>query len=401
MIRVESMISNRELFLKNTAQTSSSPRLFEIVKAEGVYLYGPHGERYLDLVSGFNVSNIGHRHPKVLAAIQQQLEKYLHVTVYGEFIQAPQVQFATELLSILPSSFGSVYLTNSGAEAVEGSMKIAKKYTGRRQIIAAKKAYHGSTQGALSLIGNPAYQEAYAPLLPEIEFIQFNNTSNLDIITDQTAAVIVEAIQGEAGVRVPSKEFMQALRRKCDETGAILIFDEIQTGFGRTGKMFAFEHFGIVPDVLMLAKGIGGGMPLGAFVARKEIMDVIKDNPMLGHITTFGGHPVSCAAALASLQVIQSEKLLDTVETKAALFRKELNHPKIKEIRGMGLMMCLQLETFEQVYHVSSFCAEHGVMIDWYLHCETALRVAPPLTISEAEIKHACEIIRQGVEKFA
>ncbi|MBD1420216.1 aspartate aminotransferase family protein [Sphingobacterium chuzhouense] len=395
------MISNRELFLKNTAQTSSSPRLFEIVKAEGVYLYGPNGERYLDLVSGFNVSNIGHRHPEVLAAIQQQLEKYLHVTVYGEFVQAPQVQFATALLTTLPPSFGSVYLTNSGAEAVEGSMKIAKKYTGRRQIIAAEKAYHGSTQGALSLIGNPAYQEAYAPLLPEIEFIQFNNISSLDIITNQTAAVIVEAIQGEAGVRVPSTEFMQALRRKCDDTGAILIFDEIQTGFGRTGKMFAFEHFGIVPDVLMLAKGIGGGMPLGAFIARKEIMDVIKDNPMLGHITTFGGHPVSCAAALASLQVIQNENLLDTVETKVALFRKELNHPKIKEIRGIGLMMCLQLETFEQVYQVSSFCAEHGVMIDWYLHCETALRVAPPLTISEAEIKRACEIIRQGVEKFA
>lgn len=395
------MISNRELFLKNTAQTSSSPRLFEIVKAEGIYLYGPNGERYLDLVSGFNVSNIGHRHPEVLAAIQQQLEKYLHVTVYGEFVQAPQVQFATELLATLPPSFGSVYFTNSGAEAVEGSMKIAKKYTERRQIIAAEKAYHGSTQGALSLIGNPAYQEAYAPLLPEIEFIQFNNLSSLDIITNQTAAVIVEAIQGEAGVRVPSTEFMQALRRKCDDTGAILIFDEIQTGFGRTGKMFAFEHFGIVPDVLMLAKGIGGGMPLGAFVARKEIMDVIKDNPMLGHITTFGGHPVSCAAALASLRVIQNEKLLDSVETKAALFRNELTHPKIKEIRGMGLMMCLQLETFEQVYQVSSFCAEHGVMIDWYLHCEIALRIAPPLTISEVEIKHACEIIRQGVEKFA
>ncbi len=394
------MISNRELFLKNTAQTSSSPRLFEIVKAEGVYLHGPNGERYLDLVSGFNVSNIGHRHPSVIAAIQQQLEKYLHVTVYGEFVQAPQVKFATELLANLPSSFGSVYLTNSGAEAVEGSMKIAKKYTGRRQIIAAEKAYHGSTQGALSLIGNPAYQEAYAPLLPEIEFIQFNDISSLDIITNQTAAVIVEAIQGEAGVRVPSTEFMRALRRKCDETGAILVFDEIQTGFGRTGKMFAFEHFGIVPDVLMLAKGIGGGMPLGAFVARKEVMDVIKDNPMLGHITTFGGHPVSCAAALASLQVIQNEKLLDTVEIKAALFRKELNHPAIKEIRGMGLMMCLQLETFEHVYQVSNFCAEHGVMIDWYLHCETALRIAPPLTISETEIKHACEIIRQGIEKF-
>lgn len=395
------MISNRELFLKNTAQTSSSPRLFEIVKAEGVYLLGPNGERYLDLVSGFNVSNIGHRHPKVIQAIQQQLEKYLHVTVYGEFVQAPQVQFATELLATLPSSFGSVYLTNSGTEAVEGSMKVAKKYTGRRQIIAAEKAYHGSTQGALSLIGNPAYQEAYAPLLPEIDFITFNDIDSLNNITNQTAAVIIEAIQGEAGVRVPSKEFMQALRRKCDETGTVLIFDEIQTGFGRTGKMFAFEHFDVVPDVLMLAKGIGGGMPLGAFVARKEIMDVIKDNPMLGHITTFGGHPVSCAAALASLQVIQDEKLLDTVDSKAALFRQELNHPKIKEIRGLGLMMCLQLETFEQVYQVSSFCAEQGVMIDWYLHCETALRIAPPLTISETEIKHACEIIRLGIEKFA
>ena len=395
------MISNRALFLKNTAQTSSSPRLFEIVKAEGIYLYGPKGERYVDLVSGFNVSNIGHRHPQVIAAIQQQLEKYLHVTVYGEFIQAPQVEFATELLKTLPSSFGSVYLTNSGAEAVEGSMKIAKKFTGRRQIIAARNAYHGSTQGALSLIGNPAYHEAYAPLLPEIDFIEFNNISSLALIAEQTAAVIVEAIQGEAGVQVPTVEFMQALRRKCDETGTILIFDEIQTGFGRTGKMFAFEHFEIVPDVLMLAKGIGGGMPLGAFVARKEIMDVIKDNPMLGHITTFGGHPVSCAAALASLRVIQNEKLLETVGAKAALFRKELDHPKIKEIRGKGLMMCLQLETFDQVYQVSTFCAEKGVMIDWYLHCETALRVAPPLTISDDEIKHACGIIREGLEKFA
>lgn len=394
------MISNRELFLKNTAQTSSSPRLFEIVKAEGVYLYGPDGQRYLDLVSGFNVSNIGHRHPKVLAAIQDQLEKYLHVTVYGEFVQAPQVQFATTLLDVLPGSFESVYLTNSGTEAVEGSMKIAKKYTGRRQIIAAEQAYHGSTQGALSLIGNEAYREAYAPLLPEIDFIRFNSIESLVAITEQTAAVIVEAIQGEAGVRVPSMEFMQALRKKCDETGALLIFDEIQTGFGRTGKMFAFEHFGIVPDILMLAKGIGGGMPLGAFVAKKDVMDVIKDNPMLGHITTFGGHPVSCAAALASLQVIQDEQLLETVEEKAALFRTTLTHPKIKEIRGMGLMMCIQLDSFQQVYDVSTYCAEQGVMIDWYLHCETALRVAPPLTISDEEIKHACEIIRQGIEKF-
>ncbi len=394
------MISNRELFLKNTAQTSSSPRLFEIEKAEGVYLYGPRGEQYMDLVSGFNVSNIGHRHPKVIAAIQEQLEKYLHVTVYGEFVQAPQVQFASDLLKELPASFQSVYFTNSGTEAVEGSMKIAKKFTGRRQILAAENAYHGSTQGALSLIGNPAYRTAYAPLLPEIDFIKLNDENSLHLITEQTAAVILEVIQGEAGVRIPTPEFMRALREKCTQTGALLIFDEIQTGFGRTGKMFAFEHFNVVPDILMLAKGIGGGMPLGAFISSKEIMDVIKDNPMLGHITTFGGHPVSCAAAKASLEVINDQHLLAEVDSKAALFRQLLCTPKIKEIRGLGLMMCLQLETFDQVYQVSSYCASHGVMIDWYLHCETALRVAPPLTISESEIRKACEIIIQAVEKF-
>lgn len=394
------MISNRELFLKNTAQTSDSPRLIEIEKAEGSYLYGPQGQKYLDLVSGFNVSNIGHRHPRVIQAIKDQLEKYLHVTVYGEFVQAPQVQFATKLLENLPDSFGSVYLTNSGAEAVEGSMKIAKKYTGRRQIIAAKNAYHGSTQGALSLIGNAEYHKAYAPLLPGIDFIEYNTLQDLECITEKTAAVFVEAIQGEAGVRVPSVEYMQALRNKCNETGALLIFDEIQTGFGRTGRLFAFEHFGIVPDILMLAKGIGGGMPLGAFVAPKAIMDVIKSNPMLGHITTFGGHPVSCAAALASLNVILEEKLIEKVEQKAALFRKELAHPKIKEIRGLGLMMCLQVENFDQVYNISKYCADNGVMIDWYLHCETALRVAPPLTISEEEIKEACRIIRAAIDKF-
>ncbi|NQD70630.1 aspartate aminotransferase family protein [Sphingobacterium shayense] len=394
------MISNRELFLKNTAQTSSSPRLFEIEKAEGVYLYGPDGQEYMDLVSGFNVSNIGHRHPKVIAAIQKQLEKYLHVTVYGEFVQAPQVQFATDLLNELPGSFQSVYFTNSGTEAVEGSMKIAKKFTGRRQILAAENAYHGSTQGALSLIGNLEYRTAYAPLLPEIDFIQLNNEGSLELITEQTAAVIIEAIQGEAGVRIPTPEFITALREKCTQTGALLIFDEIQTGFGRTGKMFAFEHFDVVPDILMLAKGIGGGMPLGAFLSSKEIMDVIKDNPMLGHITTFGGHPVSCAAAKASLEVINEQHLLAHVQSKADLFRQLLATPKIKEIRGLGLMMCLQLETFDQVYQVSSYCASQGVMIDWYLHCETALRIAPPLTISEPEIRKACKIINQAVEKF-
>lgn len=394
------MISNRELFLKNTAQTSNSPRLLEIERAEGVYLYGPNGEKYMDLVSGFNVSNIGHRHPKVLEAIQDQLNRFMHVTVYGEFVQAPQVQLATELLEVLPNSFQSVYFTNSGAEAVEGSMKIAKKYTGRRQIIGAKHAYHGSTQGALSLIGNDEYRAAYAPLLPEISFIEFNDIDDLANITENTAAVIVEAVQGEAGVRVPSKEYMQALRQKCTETRTLLIFDEIQTGFGRTGKLFAFGHFEIIPDILMLAKGIGGGMPLGAFVAPKEIMDVIKDNPMLGHITTFGGHPVSCAAARASLKVIQEENLVQDVERKANLFRSELNIPQIKEIRGLGLMMCLQLENFDQVYQVSNYCASQGLIIDWYLHCETALRIAPPLTISDQQIIESCKIIKAGIAKF-
>ncbi|NGM89259.1 aspartate aminotransferase family protein, partial [Parapusillimonas sp. SGNA-6] len=349
---------------------------------------------------GFNVSNIGHRHPKVVEAIREQLDKYLHVTVYGEFVQAPQVQFATALLEKLPPSFGSVYLTNSGAEAVEGAMKVAKKYTGRRQIIGVTKAYHGSTQGALSLIGNPEYHKAYAPLLPEVGFIDFNNKAYLASITTETAAVIVETVQGEAGVRVPDKSYMQALRARCTETGTLLIFDEIQTGFGRTGRMFAFEHFDVVPDILLLAKGIGGGMPLGAFVAPKEIMDVIKTNPMLGHITTFGGHPVSCAAALASLRVIEDEKLLDQVADKAEFFRQELRHPKIKEIRGLGLMMCIQVESFDQVYRVSKYCAEHGVMIDWYLHCETALRIAPPLTISMEEIKAACQIIRAALDQM-
>lgn len=394
------MISNRELFLKNTAQTSDSPRLIEIQRAEGVYLFGPDGQQYIDLVSGFNVSNIGHRHPEVLDAIQEQLQRYMHVTVYGEFVQAPQVHFATELLQVLPPSFQSVYLTNSGTEAIEGAMKVAKKSTGRQKIIAAKNAYHGSTQGSLSLIGNESYRNAYAPLLPGIEFIEYNNPDDLQQIDNQTAAVVVEAVQGEAGVRVPSGTYMKELRERCYQTGTLLILDEIQTGFGRTGKLFAFEHFNIIPDILVLAKGIGGGMPLGAFIAPKELMDVIKINPMLGHITTFGGHPVSCAAARASLRVIQDEKLVEKVAEKADLFRSELDIPQIREIRGLGLMMCLQLDSFDQVYQVSNECAKMGLIIDWYLHCETALRIAPPLTITDEEIKAACKIIRKSIVKF-
>ncbi|MEC3878659.1 aspartate aminotransferase family protein [Parapedobacter sp. 10938] len=392
------MLSNRQLFLANTAQTSNSPRLIEIDRAEGVYLYGPDGKRYIDLVSGFAVSNIGHRHPQVLEAIANQLERFLHVTVYGEFVQAPQVALATQLLAVLPERFGSVYFTNSGTEATEGAMKIAKKFTGRRRILAAEKAYHGSTQGALSLIGNPAYRQAYAPLLPEIDFIRYNNHSDIAKIDTSTAAVILEAVQGEAGIRVPDESYMHAVRKRCDETGTLLIFDEIQTGFGRTGKLFAFQHYGIEPDILLLAKGMGGGMPIGAFVANKTVMDVIKDNPMLGHITTFGGHPVSCAAALASLNVILNEHLIDDIERKAQLFRQHLQHPSIREIRGIGFMLCIQLDTFEQVASVSKYCADNGVIIDWFLHCATALRISPPLVISDDDIAKACQIILNALD---
>lgn len=394
------MLNYRQLFLLNTAQTSNSPRLVEIEKAEGVYLYGPQGQRYLDLVSGFAVSNIGHRHPAVLQAIRDQLDRYLHVTVYGEFVQAPQVELATRLLEVLPDRFGSVYFTNSGAEATEGAMKIAKKFTGRREIIAARQAYHGSTQGALSLMDRPEYQQAYAPLLPEISFINYNDPADLDQITERTAAVILESVQGEAGIRVPDRAYMEAVRARCSEVGALLILDEIQTGFGRTGTLFAFEQLGVIPDVLLLAKGLGGGMPIGAFVARKEVMDVIKDNPMLGHITTFGGHPVSCAAALASLEVIQQEGLLDGVAGKAELFRSLLIHPRIREIRGLGLMMCIQLDSFAEVDQVSRYAADQGVLIDWFLHCETAMRIAPPLTITEEQIQEACAVILAGLSKL-
>jgi acetylornithine/succinyldiaminopimelate/putrescine aminotransferase len=298
------MLTNRQLFLLHTAQTSNSPRLTEIHHAEGIYLYGPDGKEYIDLVSGFAVNNIGHRHPKVVQAIKDQLDKHLHITVFGEFVQNPQIELAEKLISVLPDSLNSVYFVNSGTEATEGAMKIAKRFTGRSKIIAANKAYHGSTQGALSLIGNEEYRTAYGPLLPNIEFINFNSTEDLSKIDTETAAVILETIQGEAGIRVPQQEWLQAVRSKCDETGTLLILDEIQTGFGRTGKLFCFEHYNIIPDIVLLAKGMGGGMPIGAFIARKEIMDVIKDNPMLGHITTFGGHPLSCSAALASLNVI-------------------------------------------------------------------------------------------------
>jgi acetylornithine/N-succinyldiaminopimelate aminotransferase len=394
------MLSHKQLFLLNTAQTSNFPRLLEVEKAEGIYLYDFEGKAYLDLVSGFAVSNIGHRHPKVLTAIKNQLDKYLHLTVYGEFVQTPQVKFAQKLASFLPSTLSSVYFTNSGTEATEGALKLAKRFTNRTEIISFNKSYHGSTHGALSVMGNEEYKQAYRPLLPDINFINLNNYADLNKISSKTAAVILESIQGEAGIRIPDIDYIKKLREKCNQTGTLLILDEIQTGFGRTGKLFAFEHFGIVPDILLLAKAMGGGMPIGAFISSKEIMDSLKNNPILGHITTFGGHPVSCAAGLASLETIIEENLFLDVPEKEQLFRELLTHPKIKEIRGMGLMLSIQVENFEQVENISKYCLQKGIMIDWFLHCEDALRIAPPLIISKTEIKNACQVIIQAIEKF-
>jgi len=392
------MLNLRQLFLLNNAQTSPSPRLLEIESAEGMYLYGPAGEKYMDMVSGFAVSNIGHRHPKVVKAIKDQVDKYLHLTVYGEFVQAPQVKFAQKLVSVLPENLNSVYFVNSGAEATEGALKLAKKYTGRTKIISCHNAYHGSTQGALSVMGNDYYKSAYRPLLPEIEFITFNNLPDLNFIDTDTACVIIETIQGEAGIRVPDNFYLQALKNRCIQTGALLILDEIQTGFGRTGTLFAFQHFDIVPDILLLAKGIGGGMPVGAFIANKNIMDVLKDNPVLGHITTFGGHPVCCAAGLATLETLVEEDMMSKIPEKEDLFRSLLVHPLIKEVRGQGLMLAIQLDTFTQVEAVSKITTSEGVIVDWFLHCDTALRLSPPLIISFSEIKLACNTILKALD---
>jgi acetylornithine/N-succinyldiaminopimelate aminotransferase len=392
------MLSQRQLFLLNTAQTSDTPKSLEIESAQGVYLTDTSGKKYMDLVSGFAVSNVGHCHPEVVKAIKDQADKYLHVTVYGEYIQSPQVLFAEKLCSVLPNSLNSVYFVNSGAEATEGAMKLAKRYTSRNKIVSCINSYHGSTQGALSLMGNEHYKQAYRPLLPGVSFIRFNVIEDIGIITEETAAVFLETIQGEAGVIVPTLEYMHALRKRCTETGTLLVLDEIQTGFGRTGKLFGFEHFGIVPDILLLAKGLGGGMPIGAFIADKKIMDFLKENPILGHITTFGGHPVSCAAGFAALNLVLKEQLAETVAAKEELFRKYLCHPDIIEIRGKGLLLSLQLSSFNKVERISKTCMDNGLIIDWFLHNDTALRIAPPLIITEKQIKEACEIIINALD---
>jgi len=395
------MLTLRQLFLANNAQTTHFPLLLEFERAEGIYMYDSEGKAYIDLISGIGVSNLGHGNPYVINAIKQQLDKYMHLMVYGEYVQTPQVRFAEKLVSLLPENLQSVYFTNSGTEAVEGALKLAKRYTGRQQIVACHNSYHGSTHGALSVMGNEEYKQAYRPLLPGVNFVSFNNINDLDIINHQTACVIIETIQGEAGIRVPDVAYMQALQARCKQTGTLLILDEIQAAFGRTGRLFGFEHYGIVPDILLLAKALGGGMPVGAFIASNQIMSAFKENPILGHITTFGGHPVCCAAGLAALEVLLNENLCNQVAEKEALMRSLLIHPAIKEIRGKGLMLALELESFELNKNIIDRCIARGVVTDWFLHCSNAMRLAPPLIITQEEIRKACAVILEAVEYYS
>jgi acetylornithine/N-succinyldiaminopimelate aminotransferase len=394
------MLTQRQLFLKHNAQTSTTPLLLEFVKAKGMYMYDSNGKKYLDLIAGIGVSNIGHCHDAVVAAVKQQAETYMHLMVYGEFVQSPQVNFAAALASVLPEKLNCSYFVNSGTEAVEGAMKLAKRYTNRTALIACKNSYHGSTQGALSLMGNEEFKQAYRPLLPSIQFIEFNNLPDLSKITDQTAAVFIETIQGEAGVSVPDIAYLKALRAKCTATGTLLVFDEIQCGFGRTGKLFGFEHFDVVPDILLLAKGIGGGMPIGAFISSTAIMSVFTENPILGHITTFGGHPVSCAAGLATLKVIVEENLVADVTAKGELFKSLLKHKAIKEIRGKGLLLAVEFESYDVNKKIIDACIADGLITDWFLHCSRSMRIAPPLIITAAQIREACGIILKNINKL-
>jgi acetylornithine/N-succinyldiaminopimelate aminotransferase len=392
------MLTQRQLFLQHNAQTTLEPLLLEFNKASGMYLYDTEGKKYLDLIAGIGVSNVGHCHPAVVEAVKNQAESYMHIMVYGEFVQSPQVNFAKALANVLPANLNCTYFVNSGAEAVEGAMKLAKRYTHRTEIISCNNSYHGSTQGALSLMGNEEFKQAYRPLLPHIKFIEYNSLTDLDLITTNTAAVFVETIQGEAGIRVADKAYFKALREKCTATGTLLVLDEIQCGFGRTGKLFGFEHFDIVPDILLLAKGIGGGMPIGAFISSKEIMIALATNPILGHITTFGGHPVSCAAGLATLQTILQENIVDGVTEKGELFKKLLVHPAIKGVRGKGLMIAIEFENFETNKKIIDACIADGVISDWFLHCSNSMRVAPPLIINNEEIEYACSVILKNTE---
>ena len=389
----------QKAFYLHQAQTTPFPLGIEVERAEGIYLYTPEGKRYIDFISGISVSNIGHSHPKVVQAVKDQVDKHMHVMVYGEYLQSAQYKLAKKLAAILPDPLSSSYFVNSGTEAIEGSMKLAKRATGRTELIAFKGAYHGNTQGSLSISSNEYKKSAFRPLLPDIRFLSFNDINELSQITTKTAGVIIEPVQGDAGVRIPSKAFMQSLRKRCTETGTLLIFDEIQSGFGRSGKWFAFEHFNVVPDILAIAKAFGGGMPIGAFIASFDHMKLLSHDPMLGHITTFGGHPVNCAAALANIEVLESENVIAEVEKKGAYIEALLKHPLVKEIRRIGMFFAIEMDHFETVNKVVRKNIEKGLISYWFLSTDHAFRIAPPLTITFEEIDNACAIIVESMDE--
>ncbi len=391
----------RQLFLNHVTQTSDLPLMLEIDRAEGSYLFDKNGKPYLDLIAGIGVSALGHRHPKVVEAVKNQLDRYLHTLVYGEYILSPQVKLAQLLTEHLPAPLDNVFFVNSGSEATEGAMKLAKRFTGRSEIIACRNAYHGSTQGAASLMSPTTFSQAFYPLLPGITHIDFNIEKDLERITSKTACVILETVQGESGICLPANDYLKKIRQRCDEMGALLVLDEVQAGYGRTGSLWAFQQYGVVPDVLLLAKGMGGGMPVGAFVSSKKIMAVLAHDPPLGHITTFGGHPVSCAAGLATLQVLLEENHIEKVKKKERLFRSLLVHPAIKEVRSAGLLMAVEMEDFDKLRKVQYHCLDNGVITDWFLFNDRSLRIAPPLTISEKEIRQACQVILDAMDLIA
>lgn len=386
-------MTNRQLFLSHVAQTSPAPIGLEIVKASGIKMWDVNGKEYIDLISGFSVCNIGHSHPEVIKAVKEQVDQYMHLIVYGEFIETPQVAYAKLLTDHLPSSLNSVYFTNSGAEATEGAMKLAKRVTGRSKIIACNQAYHGSTQGALSIIGNEYWRNAFRPLLPDIYHYSYNSDELINAVDSSTACVIIETVQAESGVNKPLPEWIKALRIKCSEQGALLIFDEIQAGFGRTGSLWAFEQCNVIPDILLLGKALGGGMPLGAFIADIKLMSTLTSNPVLGHITTFGGHPVSCASGMAAMKVLMQNKWIEEVKAKESLFLSLLRHDKINSVRSAGLWLSLEFDSFEACKSIIDRCIENGIISDWFLFAPNCMRIAPPLIITEEEIVDISSII--------
>lgn len=390
------MKSNREIFLNHLGLPSKNPLGIEIESAKGIYMCDTEGKEYIDMVSGVAVSNVGHRHPRIIKAIKNQLDKYMHLMVYGEIIQNPQVQLAKTLTDNLPPNLNSVYFVNSGSEAIEGAMKLAKRFTGKTEIIAFKNAYHGGTHGALSVLGNESLKNAFRPLLPDIKHLNFNCFEELSEITEKTACVVVESVQAEAGIILPDKHFLSTLKDRCKETGTLLILDDIQMGFGRTGKLFSFENFDFTPDILTLAKGMGGGMPIGAFVSSKKIMNSLTFNPELGHITTFGGHPVCCAAALANLEIILEDDLADKANLKGLYFKQALSEiDQIKEIRQIGLMLGIELDSISTTDKLIQNFIDHGLITDRFLFKPNAFRIAPPLTISQPEIEKTISLIKK------